>query len=74
MINKDDLLKTIAECNNVNKKYGKLTRVAYDEKTNMVIMTSTELPDFKEEKTPEEFYRALRCSGWEYIPKEDKRN
>lgn len=74
MINRDDLLKTIAECNNVNKKYGKPTRVTYDEKTNMVIMTSIKLPDFKEEKTPEGFYRALRCSGWEYIPEEDKRN
>ena len=66
-------MKTITECNTVSEKCGHPTRCAYDEDTNTVVMTAIGYPDFKKVATPEAFYSGLRCTGWEYIPEEDKR-
>ena len=72
MIDKGDLLRTITEWNNVSENHGKSLRVIYNEETNKVITTAIGIPDFRREETPESFYRGLRCSGWEYVPEEEK--
>lgn len=73
MIDKEDLLKTITEWNNVNENHGKPLRANYDEETNKVIMTAIGFSDFRREETPEHFYSGLRCSGWEYVSEEEKK-
>lgn len=72
MIDKNDLLKTISQWNNVCENHGKPLRATYNEDTNKVITTAIGFPDFKREETPERFYSGLRCSGWEYVPEEEK--
>ena len=72
MIEKKDLLKTITELNNANVNNGKPVRYSYDENRDMVIMSAVGFDFFRKEMTPGQLYSGLRCSGWEYVPEEDK--
>ena len=71
-IDKNELKRVITEYNNVATNNGISKRCRYDEEKNIVVIESEHWNKSKE-FTPLGFFSMLRCSGWEYVPEEDKK-